>query len=338
MQTGKYGENLGELVITLDGNSIKVDSYKIYPIDDTILGDRNIGDEIASLKKTVTDVVFASRGFSIDQPLAIAPRGLPNTFSDIGASTILANLCTDAFRSATGADIGFTANGLMRSGLTRGKTGIQTVYDVFAVAPLGAGVLDPTAGNTLVTAYFTGRDLKNILEFLLIDNPAHPGEYFPRTSGMRFTYDPARPELDVVIGIEVGDLDRGYRSIDIGGDGASLYSLTCPLYFGLILVAIPKNTRGRLAFVPKKKNGQPMASKIEALADPRHETPYLLPPAGTVDPSSVNTVRQNGAITEIKEWQAIMDHLRALPAAGPGALPIIPIDERSSEVRAIRGT
>jgi 5'-nucleotidase len=45
---------------------------------------------------------------------------------------------------------------MMRTGFTRGKSGVQTVYDVFAVAPLGAGVLDTTAGSTLVTGYLTG--------------------------------------------------------------------------------------------------------------------------------------------------------------------------------------
>ena len=201
--------------------------------------------------------MFASRGYSIDQPLAIVPRDLLNTFADIPASTILANLCTDAFRSATQADIGFTANGLMRAGLIRGKSGIQTVYDVFAVAPLGAGVVDPTAGSALVTGYFTGRELKNVLEFLLVDNPAHPGEYFPRASGMRFRYDPSRPKFDVVTAIELGDLDRGYRGIDVSGKGERLYSLTCPLYLGLILAAIPKYTKGKLALVPKQKDGTP---------------------------------------------------------------------------------
>ena len=98
VQTGKYGENLGELVITLDGDKLTVESYQLYPIDDTIAGDRAIADEIDKLKKTVTEVVFASRGYSIDQPLAVVPRDLPNTFTDIAASTILANLCTDAFR------------------------------------------------------------------------------------------------------------------------------------------------------------------------------------------------------------------------------------------------
>ena len=64
------GQNLGELVITLDGGKLKVEFYKLHPIDDTIAGDRAIADEIDKFKKTVTAVVFASRGYSIDQPLA----------------------------------------------------------------------------------------------------------------------------------------------------------------------------------------------------------------------------------------------------------------------------
>ena len=142
VQTGKESKCLGELVITIDGNKLTVESYKLHPIDDSIAGDRAIAAEIDKLKKGVTAAVFASRGYSIDQPLAIAPQDLPNTYSDIAASTLLANLCTDAFRKATKADIGFTVNGTMRAGLTRGKTGVQTVYDVFALAPLGAGIVD----------------------------------------------------------------------------------------------------------------------------------------------------------------------------------------------------
>ncbi len=336
VQTGKYSENLGELVITLDGDKLTVDSYKLHPIDDSIAGDRAIADEIEKFKKTVTAVAFASRGYSIDQPLAVAPRDIPNTFTDIAASTILANLITDAFRNATKADIGFTANGTMRSSLVRGKSGVQTVYDVFAVAPLGAGVVDKTAGSTLVTAYFTGQELKHLLEFLLIDNPAHPGEYFPRASGMRFRYDPSRPKFDAVTAIELGDLARGYRAIEITGKDERLYSLTCSLYLGMILAAIPKFTKGKLPLVPKNKEGQPLKSKVEALDIPLVATPDLLPPPATLDRSSVDTVTKNGAVREIKEWQAIMDHLRSLPVKNAGELPIIPVDARAAEVRAIK--
>jgi 5'-nucleotidase / UDP-sugar diphosphatase len=336
VQTGKEGQNLGELVITVDGGKLTVASYRLYPIDDTIAGDRGIAGEIEKLKQAVTGSVFAPRGYNIDQPLAVAPRDLPNTFSDIAASTLLANFCTDAFRKATNADIGFSANGLMRAGLTRGKTGVQTVYDVFGVAPLGAGVVDTTAGSALVTGYFTGQELKNLLEFFLVDNPAHPGEYFPRSSGMRCRYDPSRPKFDVVTAIEIGDLDRGYRAIDIIGEDDRLYSLTCPLYLGVIIVAIPNYTKGKLVLAAKNKTGQPLRSRVEALDDPRGGTPDLLPPQGAFDRRGVAAATGSGAAREIKEWQAIMDHLRRLPVKKRGELPVIPVDERAAEVRAIK--
>ncbi len=336
VQTGSQSENLGELVVTLDGGKLAIESYRLYAIDDTIAGDRAIADEINKFKKTVTEVVFASSGYSIDQPLAVAPRDLPNTFTDIAAGTLLANLVTDAFRNATKADISFSANGLMRAGLIRGKSGIQTVYDVFSVAPLGAGVVDPTAGSALATGYLTGQELKNLLEFTLVDNPAHPGEYFPRTSGMRFRYDQSRPRFDVVTAIEIGDLDRGYSAIDIRGKDERLYSLTCPLYLGMIVMAIPKYTKGKLALVPKNKKGQPLKSKVEALDDPRDTTPDLLPPPGKLDKRSIAIVAKKQGAREIKEWQAIMDHLHSLPVKGKGELPTIPIDARSAEVRGIK--
>jgi 5'-nucleotidase len=336
VQTGKESNNLGELVLALDGNKLIVTSYRLLPIDDSIAGDRAIAKDIEQLKKSVSAAAFASRGYSVDQPLAIAPRDLPNTYTDIAAGTLLANLVTDSFRAATKADIGLTANGMMRAGISRGKTGVVTVYDVFTVAPLGSGVVDPTPGSSLVTGYFTGQDLKNLLEFFLIDNAAHPGEYFPRASGMRFRYDPARPRFDVVTAIELGDLDRGYQAIDISGKDERLYSVTCPLMLGPIIVAIPKYTKGKLALVPKKKDGTPLKSKVDALELPRENTGYLLPPPGTTDASSVAKGVGKNADREIKEWQAIMDHLRRLPVQTKGELPLIPVDERAAEVRAIK--
>ena len=336
VQTGLEGKNLGELVITVDGGNLKVESYRLHPIDDSIAGDRAIGDEIDRLKKGVNAAVFVSRGYSVDQPLAMTTQDLSNKFTDIAGGTILANLVTDSLRKATQADIGFTANGMMRAPLLRGKTGVLTVYDVFAVAPLGAGVVDATAGSALVTGYFTGLDLKNILEFFLVDSPAHPGEYFPRASGMRFRYDKSHPTFDVVTAIELGDLDRGYRAIDISGKDAQLYSLTCPLMLGVILAAIPKYTKGKLPLVAKNKAGQPLTSRVEALDAPHDNSGYMLAPPGTMDKNSIATGSGNGATREIKEWQAIMDHLRSLPVRNKGELPEIPVDERAAEVRAIK--
>jgi 5'-nucleotidase len=55
-----------------------------------------------------------------------------------------------------------------------------------------------------------------------------------------------------------------------------------------------------------------------------------------VDKGSVATGTGNGAVSEIKEWQAIMDHLRRLPVKSQGELPTIPVDARAAEVRMVK--
>jgi hypothetical protein len=68
-----------------------------------------------------------------------------------------------------------------------------------------------------------------------------------------------------------------------------------------------------------------------------HNIPLdLPPPPGTMDQSSVAIATGNGPVREIKEWQAVMDYLRALPIKNGSELPTIPVDERANEVRAIK--
>jgi 5'-nucleotidase / UDP-sugar diphosphatase len=62
VQAGSVSQNLGELVITIEGDKLTVDSYTLHAIDDTVAGDRAVADEIEQLKSTVTSAVFASRG------------------------------------------------------------------------------------------------------------------------------------------------------------------------------------------------------------------------------------------------------------------------------------
>jgi 5'-nucleotidase len=103
----------------------------------------------------------------------------------------------------------------------------------------------------------------------------------------------------------------------------------------VLSVPIPKLSEGKLAFVPKNKDGQPLTTRIEALEMPRGNSGYLLAPPAKVDKSSVDMGAGKDATNEIKEWQAIMDYIRSLPAKD-GELPVIPVDERAAEVRAIK--
>ena len=211
---------------------------------------------------------------------------------------------------------------------------MQTAYDVFLIAPLGIGVADQSAGGSLVRAYVTGREIKNCLEFFLPGNPNLPGQYYPRVSGMRFRYDLSRPRFDAVTAIELGDLARGYRAIDISETSTELYSLACNLYLGIILASIPKKTNGALAFAPKKADGTPLRSRAEAL--PEQSGPYLLPPkGGAVDQDQVVRGSGTAASQEIKEWQAITNYLKSLPTKNAQGVTVLMMDERAKEVRAI---
>jgi len=46
---------------------------------------------------------------------------------------------------------------------------------------------------------------------------------------MRFTYEPSKPEFDMVKNIEIGDLQSEYKSIDITAESKELFNFTCPL-------------------------------------------------------------------------------------------------------------
>src|SRR5262249_54180463 len=279
VQAGCYGAALGELVIRMEGGKRKVESYKLHTIDDTVPGDPNLARAVAAFKAETSRILFAPRGFAIDEPLAVIDRDWSNSFFDLTASMPLGNLTADAIRHAAKADVALNAAGMVRTGLTKGNSGVQTVYDVFLLAPLGIGVADESAGGSLVVVYLKGRGIKTCFEFLLIGKPKPPRQYFSRVSGKRFHYELLLPKFGPVTQIELGDLARGYRSIDISDKSATnLYSVACNLYFGLVLISVSR--KAGVPLVPKKKDGTPIKSRAEALPERPQSGPYLLPPKG----------------------------------------------------------
>ena len=97
VQTGKYGENLGELVITLDGSKLTVKSYKLYP--DRRYHCRRPGHRRRDRQVQEDGYRGRVRVARLQHRSAAGGRArdIPNTYTDIAASTLLANLCTDAF-------------------------------------------------------------------------------------------------------------------------------------------------------------------------------------------------------------------------------------------------
>lgn len=100
--------------------------------------------------------------------------------------TNLGDLCADAYRVVTGADIGLINGGGIRANIEPGPV---TFNDLVSVFPFN---------NTVVTAEATGQQILDFLELAVMSYPEENGT-FQHISGLNFDLDPSVPtsvELD----------------------------------------------------------------------------------------------------------------------------------------------
>ncbi|WP_025164781.1 bifunctional metallophosphatase/5'-nucleotidase [Pseudomonas taeanensis] len=311
MQAGSEIQYLGELHMRLDddGNSQVLD-YSLHPLNDQTAGDVAITAEVEDFKRVVDQQMLAPKGYRFDQPLAKVDQTLTREYDD----PILANLVTDALRHAAGSDLAFTGNGTIRDNLIVGRGGVQSVSDLFRIAPLGIGEFDDAPGYPLIKVYVTGQELKNILEVLLLAYQLRDSQsYYPRVSGVKFSYNPYRVPFDRVSRIEIGDADKGYQALDMRSD--RLYSIGATSYVGSFTWLIADLSKGLLQVQPKDAQGQPLAEIKAAVID--------------VDP-------QQPGVQEYKEWQGLLDHIRSLPDLDGDGLADIPTQGTAAEQRMLR--
>ncbi|CAD5107877.1 bifunctional metallophosphatase/5'-nucleotidase [Zestomonas carbonaria] len=311
VQAGSEIQHLGELRMALgDDGKLRMLDYRLHPIDDRIPGDATISRDVADFQQAVTERMLEPLGYRFDQPLAKVDRRLTRAYED----PVLANLVTDALRRATGSDLAFTGNGTIRDDMIHGRSGVQAVSDLFRIAPLGIGEYDDAPGYPLIKVYFTGREIKSILEVLLLAYQLRDSDsYYPRVSGVRFSYNPYRVPFDRVSRIEIGDEQRGYQELDL--DDSRLYSVGASSYVGSFTWLIPELTKGLLEVVPKDAEGRPYAEIRDTVIDTDPETP---------------------GVQEYKEWQALLDHVRVLPDQDGDGLADIPTQGAAAESRMHR--
>ncbi|BAS28766.1 bifunctional metallophosphatase/5'-nucleotidase [Limnochorda pilosa] len=106
---------------------------------------------------------------------------------------VLGNLVADALRRFTGADVGLTNGGGIRTNAVF-EPGPITRKDVVAWLPFG---------NRVVTVQLTGAQLKAALENGVSQVDQVAGR-FPQVSGLSFAFDPSRPAGSRVLSVEVG--------------------------------------------------------------------------------------------------------------------------------------
>lgn len=217
-QTGTGLANVGVLTIAPDGAlSAKLLAYA----DDVAKDVSDIEDEF---EETLSEpVAKTDAGLYINDPTAKTADGGPVRLVR-NAETNLGDLCADAYRDATGADVAFVNGGGVRADVAAGTI---TYGDVLKVHPFG---------NAICVAEVTGQQLLDALEMSVKDTPSEFGG-FVQVSGLTFTFRtdiPSPVELDADgMFVQVGTGARRVQSAAVGGaplDPAKTYKLAATDY------------------------------------------------------------------------------------------------------------
>jgi 5'-nucleotidase/UDP-sugar diphosphatase len=287
VQAGANTWYVGELTLERDGERWAVADYRLHLLDDQTLGDPRANELVEELQERVGQGFLEPRGFRFEQLVAEVTQPLGRELSD----PTLGNLVTDAFRQQTGSDLAFAGNGTLRADLAQGPLQLS---DLFLVSPLGIGTVDDSPGYALVQAWFTGEDVKALMEFLLVAYELRGDSYYPRLSGAEVYANTWRVPLDRVHEV---DLDGQELEAD------RLYSVGMTTYVASFLPLVADVTLGLLDPVMRDAAGQPVDSLEPLLVDADPVTP---------------------GVQELKAWQALLQHVASRPDADGDGLPELP--------------
>ncbi|QJU54967.1 hypothetical protein HL652_15970 [Herbiconiux sp. SALV-R1] len=220
VQTGSYGENIGNVVLTVDPTTKAVSSYTAANVART-------GDDDAALVaayprvaevKTITDAALAEAAVIGNQPKGSVTADITTAFAggsyvdgvytggsrdDRASESTLGNLVADSLVSSLGsperggATIGVVNPGGLRAELLKGDDGVITYAEANAVLPFV---------NNLWTTTLTGAQFKTVLEQQWQTNPdgtipSRPFLKLGLSDNVEYTYDGAAAQGEHVTGI-----------------------------------------------------------------------------------------------------------------------------------------
>jgi len=212
------GRELGQIDLNISKSTGAVESidWKIIPVTNQIPDDPEfavINRKYGKLLKELSQLVGRTR-VELDARSAAGRR----------QETNIGDFISDAFRTATGADVAVLNGGSIRADEII-KAGPLTRREVLSLLPFK---------NKVVKVEVSGAVLRQVLEHGVARSAedAEPGR-FPQVSGIRYTFDARRPAGSRIVDVSINgkplDLNRNYTlaatdyvAID-GGDGYAMF-------------------------------------------------------------------------------------------------------------------
>ena len=177
VQTGWHEHSLGKVKIEVDKHRIISKEAKLLSKDDLkaqgIKPDETIERSLAKAKET-SDRLFAEVVAHSERTLTGDRLVVRRQESELG------NLCADAIRWQTGAEIAVVNGGSLRTDLPKGNV---TIGDCLAIFPFG---------NTVRLAEVQGKTIRQMMEHSVYGYPASFGGFLD-FSGMTVDFDPTMP-------------------------------------------------------------------------------------------------------------------------------------------------
>ncbi|MDX9947295.1 MAG: bifunctional metallophosphatase/5'-nucleotidase [Bacteroidales bacterium] len=303
IQTGEYGQNVGRLELAWKNGKVSVTDYRLIPVDDRIAGESDVIEAIEAQQSLVTQEILTPLGINYSDKVAETEFLVECNEQGDFRSSNLGPMIADAIHSyinhhsSGGCDISMVAVGVIRD---RMVPGIMTAPDVFRIMSLGSGD-DEIPGYPLSRLYVTGRELKNILEILMIAHKSSPSNHC-FYSGLKVKHDPDRGLLRRINSIEIIGPDGGSRAVSFSKDDNTLYSIAANSYM-LEFIGIIKNmSLGLIKVVPKDESGNPLTDMKNAVID---------------------TDKEQQGVQEGKEWLALLEYIRSMKDGDNDGVPEI---------------
>lgn len=224
VQTGSYGENIGQVKLTVDPDTDTVTSYAAQNVARTTDSDTSLVaayPRVAKVK-SIVDKALADAAVIGNQKVGSVTSDITTAYlsgarDDRMSESTLGNLVADSLLSTLspaqlgGAEIGVVNPGGLRAELLYGTDGSVTYAQANAVLPFV---------NNLWTTSLTGAQFKQALEQQWQRNadgsvPSRPFLNLGLSKNVSYTYDATRPEGDRITGIIVNgapiDPAKSYR-------------------------------------------------------------------------------------------------------------------------------